>query len=125
MKIAVTFDNDEVFQHFGHCENFKMYNVENSTILSSEIVSTNGQGHGAIAQFLADNNVDTVICGGIGGCAQKALNESNIKFYGGVQGSADEAVKALLANNLSFDPNAKCNHHDHEHGHSCNGSCHH
>ncbi len=117
MKIAVTFNNDEVFQHFGHSKEFKMYNVEDGKIVSSEVVSTTGEGHGAIAQFLADNQVDTVICGGVGGCARTALEQSNIRLFGGVSGNADEAVEALLANNLSFDPNAKCSHHEHGEGH--------
>lgn len=129
MKIAVTYENGEVFQHFGHTAEFKMYDVENNEIVSSEVVSTNGSGHSAIAQFLADNSVDTLICGGIGGCAQKALAQSNIKLYGGVSGNADEAVTSLLSGTLSFDPNAKCSHHGHghhgEHGHHhCGGHCH-
>ncbi|MBO5386207.1 NifB/NifX family molybdenum-iron cluster-binding protein [bacterium] len=130
MKIAVTYDNGEVFQHFGHAEQFKMYYVEDGTIQSSEVVSTNGSGHSAIAQFLVDNSVDTLICGGIGGCAQRALAEGNIKLYGGVVGNADEAVSALLSGSLVFDPNAKCSHHEHshaegEHHHACGGHCHH
>ncbi len=128
MKIAVTYENGEVFQHFGHTAEFKMYDVENNEIVSSEVVSTNGSGHSAIAQFLADNSVDTLICGGIGGCAQKALAESNIKLYGGVSGNADEAVTSLLSGTLSFDPEAKCSHHEHGHGenehHHCGGHCH-
>ena len=106
-----------------------MYSVEDSKIVSSEVVSTNGSGHSAIAQFLAENSVDTLICGGIGGCAQKALAQSNIKLFGGVSGNADEAVTSLLSGTLSYDPNAKCSHHEHgaEHSHGahhCGGHCH-
>ena len=128
MKIAVTYNNGEVFQHFGHTEQFKMYQVKDGTITSSEIVSTNGSGHSAVAQFLADNSVDTLICGGIGGCAQRALAQNNIKLYGGVIGNADDAVLALLSDTLEFDPEAKCTHHSHENGdhhHACSGHCHH
>lgn len=133
MKIAVTFENNEIFQHFGHTEQFKMYDIQDSKIISSEIVSTNGSGHGAIAQFLSDNNVDTVICGGIGGGAKNALEQNNIKLYGGVSGSADEAVKALLANNLEYNPDVKCSHHNQVHGEEshtcssqgCSGKCSH
>ena len=133
MKIAVTFENGEIFQHFGHCEQFKMYSVEDNKVVSSEIVSTDGQGHGAITQFLADNNVDTLICGGIGGGAQNALAENNIKLFGGVSGNADEAVNALLAGDLAYNPNVSCSHHDHVHGegahvcgpHGFGGHCHH
>ena len=76
MKIAVTFDNGTVFQHFGHTEQFKIYETENGKIVSSRIISTDGQGHGALAAFLSANGVDTLICGGIGGGAQMALAEA-------------------------------------------------
>lgn len=122
MKIAVTFENDEIFQHFGHSEQFKIYDVEDNKIISSEVVNTNGAGHGAIAGFLADNHVDVVICGGIGGGAKTALENNNIKLYGGVSGKADDAVNALLSGNLDYNPEVKCSHHEHAHsesGHVC------
>ncbi len=131
MKIAVTYDNGNIFQHFGHTEQFKLYTIENNMVSSSEVVNTNGSGHGALAGFLSANGVDTLICGGIGGGAQMALAEAGIKLYGGVSGSADAAVSALLAGDLGYDPDVKCDHHEHEHGegHSCGshgcegGSC--
>lgn len=120
MKIAVTYENGNVFQHFGHTKNFKIYDTENGQIKSSEVVDTNGSGHGALAGFLALNNVDTLICGGIGGGAQTALAEAGITLYGGVSGNADDAVNALLNGTLSFNPDVKCSHHEHEHGeHKC------
>lgn len=129
MKIAVTYENGQVFQHFGHTEQFKIYNVENGKIVSAQVVDTNGSGHGALGGFLAGMGVDTLICGGIGGGAQNALTEAGIRFYGGASGDADKAVEALLAGNLAFDPNVHCDHHDHEgheHGgdHHCGGHCH-
>jgi predicted Fe-Mo cluster-binding NifX family protein len=127
MKIAVAYENGNIFQHFGHTEQFKIYEIENNTVVKSEVVDTNGSGHGALAGFLAQNGVNALICGGIGGGAQMALAEAGIKLYGGVQGNADDAVNALLAGSLGFNPNVKCDHHDHEHhdeGHSCgNHSC--
>lgn len=122
MRIAVTYENGAVFQHFGHTENFKIYDVLDGKVEKSEVVNTNGQGHGALATFLKSHNVDTLICGGIGGGAQSALTEAGIKFYGGVAGSADDAVNALLRGNLQYNPNVKCNHHGEEH--SCGGKCH-
>lgn len=122
MKIAVTYENGQIFQHFGHTAQFKFYDVENGGITKEEIVSTNGSGHGALAGFLAANKIDTLICGGIGGGARTALAEAGITLYGGVSGSADEAVKALLNGKLIFDPNIQCSHHDHAHGdgnHTC------
>lgn len=129
MRIAVTYENGEIFQHFGHTEQFKFYDAEDGKITAEQICDTNGSGHGALAGFLTDHHVDVLICGGIGGGAQAALMERGIKLYGGVSGSADEAVKALLSDTLSFNPNVHCNHHNHEHGaghtcgeHSCGGS---
>ena len=118
MKIAVTYENGEIFQHFGHTEKFKIYNIENGEIISSEVIDTNGSGHGALAGVLKEYNVDTLICGGIGGGAQMALSDAGIKLYGGVSGNADKAVEALLKNSLDYNPDAKCNHH-HGEEHTC------
>ncbi len=121
MRIAVTYDNGTIFQHFGHTESFKVYDVEDKKIVAEEVLATKGQGHGALADFLADAKVDILICGGIGGGAQSALTEAGIKLYGGASGNADEAVKALLADRLVYNPDVKCSHHEHEHGegHKC------
>ena len=122
MKIAVTYDNGNIFQHFGKTENFKVYEVEDNKVVSSEVIGSNGTGHGALAGLLSEQGVDVLICGGIGGGAQAALAEAGIKLYGGVSGDADAAVSALLSGNLGYDPNVHCDHHDHEHGeagHTC------
>lgn len=119
MKIAVTYEQGQIFQHFGHTEKFKLYEVNDGVIASTQVVSTNGSGHGALAGFLAEHGVDTLICGGIGGGAQTALAQAGIRLYGGVSGEADAAVEALLAGKLDFDPNVRCDHHHHEEGHAC------
>lgn len=134
MKIAVTYENGQIFQHFGHTSQFKVYEIQNNQITSSQVVDTAGNGHGALAGFLMEHGIDTLICGGIGGGAQNALAQAGIKLYGGVVGDADAAVQALLENNLQFNPNVHCSHHDHQHGeegHTCgshgcgsNHSCH-
>ena len=121
MKIAVTYENGQIFQHFGHTEQFKVYDVDDGKIVSTTIVDTEGQGHGALAGLLKVIGADVLICGGIGGGAQMALAEAGIKLYGGVSGACDAAVEALLANDLGYNPNVRCDHHDHgEGGHSCN-----
>lgn len=120
MRIAVTYENGQIFQHFGHTEQFKLYDVENGKIIKEQIVSTMGSGHGALAGFLKMNSVDTLICGGIGGGAQTVLAQAGIKLYGGVGGSTDEAVKSLLDGTLGYDPDVKCSHHEHDKGdHTC------
>jgi predicted Fe-Mo cluster-binding NifX family protein len=120
MRIAVTYENGEIFQHFGHTEQFKVYDIEEGKVIASEVVSTNGSGHGALAGVLASLNADVLICGGIGGGAQVALAEAGIKLFGGVSGDADKAVEAYLAGNLAYNPNVQCNHHgEHHHGGTC------
>lgn len=124
MKIAVTYENGNVFQHFGHTEQFKVYEIADGKITDTQVIGTNGSGHGALAGMLSDLKVDSLICGGIGAGAQTALAEVGIQLYGGVSGSADEAVNALLAGNLGFDPDVHCDHHGHgQHGedHQCGG----
>lgn len=130
MKIAVTYENGQIFQHFGHTKQFKIYTEEDGKIINSEVVNTNGSGHGALAGLLSTLQVDALICGGIGGGAQMALAQAGIKLYGGVSGSTDAAVQALLSGTLGFNPNVKCDHHDH-HGeghtcgnHGCGHNCH-
>lgn len=120
MRIAVTYENGNVFQHFGHTQQFKLYDIEDGKIVSEQVLDTDGQGHGALAGILGGTKVDMLICGGIGGGAQAALAEAGIKLMGGVSGSADEAVKDYLAGNLVYNPNVQCNHHGGHHGaHSC------
>ena len=122
MRIAVTYENGQIFQHFGHTEQFKLYDVENGQISELGII---GSGHGALAGFLSQMNADVLICGGIGGGAQAALAQAGIALYAGVSGSADAAVAALLTGELVYAQGATCSHHDHEHGegHSCGSHC--
>ena len=130
MKIAVTYDNGTIFQHFGKTENFKVYEVENGQVLSGEVISSNGSGHSALAGLLAGQNVDVLICGGIGGGAQAALTEAGIELCAGAQGDADQAVEAYLKGEL-VSSGATCDHHheeghscgEHEEGHSCGSNC--
>lgn len=131
MKIAVTYDNGNIFQHFGRTESFKVYEVEDNKVISSEVIGSNGIGHGALAGLLADQSVDVLICGGIGGGAQAALQEAGVELCAGAEGNADQAVEAYLKGEL-VSTGANCDHHhhedghscgDHEEGHSCGGGC--
>ena len=125
MKIAVTYENGEVFQHFGHTSEFKIYTVEDKKVISSEVISSNGSGHGALAGLLGDKGIDVLICGGIGGGAFSALEENGIEVCAGTSGNNDEVVEAYLSGNLESS-GVNCDHHgeghtcgDHEDGHSC------
>lgn len=115
MRIGVTYENGQIFQHFGHTEQFKLYDVENGEIKQTQVVDTNGQGHGALSSFLTNAGVEVLICGGIGGGAQAALAAAGIRLFGGVSGNADEAVKNYIAGNLNYNPEVHCTHHEHEH----------
>lgn len=133
MRIAVPYEDGQVFQHFGHTRQMKLYDAENGQVVREEIAGTAGSGHGALAGFLTGLKVDTLICGGIGGGAQEALAQAGIALYGGVAGGADEAVRAFLAGTLQYNPNVQCGHHGHGHHgghehcgedhHGCGGSC--
>jgi predicted DNA-binding protein (UPF0251 family)/predicted Fe-Mo cluster-binding NifX family protein len=118
MRIAATYENGTVFQHFGHTEQIKLYDVENDAIVKEQVVDTHGQGHGALAGFLKQAAVDILICGGIGGGAKMALAEAGIKLYAGISGNTDEAVKSLIAGNLQQITDATCSHH-HGKDHAC------
>ena len=118
MKIAVTYDNGNIFQHFGRTESFKVYEVEDNKVVSSEVIGSNGVGHGALAGLLSDQSVDVLICGGIGGGAQQALAEAGVELVAGAEGDVDQAVEAYLRGEL-ISTGANCDHHHHEDGHSC------
>lgn len=120
MKIAVTYDNGNIFQHFGRTEQFKVYEIEDNKVVSSEVIGSNGIGHGALAGLLANLAVDVLICGGLGGGAQAALAEAGVEVCAGAEGDADQAVEAYLKGELAS-TGANCDHHHHEDGHSCGG----
>jgi len=116
MKIAVTYDNGNIFQHFGRTENFKVYDVEDGKIVSSEVIGSNGVGHGALAGLLADRAIEIVICGGLGGGAMNALQQAGITVVAGAEGDADKAVQNFL-NGTLVSTGANCDHHGE--GHEC------
>ena len=127
MRIAVTYENGQVFQHFGHTEEFKIYEIEDGKVISTEIIGSNGSGHSALAALLDERKIDVLICGGIGGGAQAALAERGIELCAGADGNADQAVEAYLRGEL-VNTGANCDHHEeghscHDHGGGC-GGCH-
>ncbi len=121
MRLAITYEKGQIFQHFGHTAHFKIYEVAGDKITETHVIDTNGSGHGTLAGILKALRVDVLICGGIGGGAQTALANAGIKLYGGVSGNADEAAELFVSGKLAYNPNVKCDHHDHEHskGHTC------
>jgi predicted DNA-binding protein (UPF0251 family)/predicted Fe-Mo cluster-binding NifX family protein len=130
MKIAVTSENNQVFQHFGHTPEFTVFTVEDGKVVSKQTLPCGGTGHGALAGLLQEGGIDLLICGGIGGGAQMALAEAGIKLVGGASGDVDEVIAAFLNGELELNPHFQCHHNDGEAGHSCgehscgNGHCH-
>ena len=125
MRAAVAYDEDEmIFQHFGHTERFKIYDIEDGEVVSTELADAGDAGHEALAVFLAQRGVDTLICGGIGPGAVTALGMAGIRVYGGITGLADFAVEALIRGILAYNPEPNCDHH--EEGGACGGEgcCH-
>ena len=94
MKIAVAYENGNVFEHFGHSRQFKIYETDGQNIVKEEVIESEGSGHSAMAGLLAGLDINAVICGGIGGGAANALGEAGIEVYSGVSGNADEALEA-------------------------------
>lgn len=135
MIIALTHDNGNIFGHFGHTQEFKIYEISEKRIEKATVINTMGSGHGALAELLSTLRVNVLICGGIGPGAKNALGRAKIEVFGGCSGNCDEAVDQYLKGMLSFDPDAECTshiHHDKESGcsghdctsHNCTGSCH-
>lgn len=125
MRVATTYDNGNIFMHFGRSEQFKIYDIQDGKVLNEQVVGTGGTVHGALAGLLANGGVDTLICGGIGGGAINALAQAGITVYAGAQGSCDACVEALIAGTLAQNGEATCgcHSHDHEHTHEHGGSC--
>lgn len=131
MRVATTYENGNIFMHFGRSEQFKIYDIQDGKVLNEQVVGTGGTGHAALAGLLANGGVDTLICGGIGGGAINALAQAGIKVYAGAQGSCDACVEALIAGTLAQNGEVTCGCHGHdheqthEHGDSCGCNGHH
>ncbi len=123
MKLAITYENGEIFGHFGHTEQFKIYEISDGKVTKMEILDANGQGHGALAGLLQNNGVEMLICGGIGGGAKHALADAGIRVFAGVSGKADDAAEAFLNDTLLYSENVTCGGQEGGHGHCGSGSC--
>ena len=119
MKIAITCENNQVFQHFGHTPGFALFEIVDGRIVSEKMLSSGSSGHGALATLLALEQVETLICGGIGGGAINALGNAGIKVIGGAAGNVREVAEAFAAGTLQVRADFHCNHHHHGEGHTC------
>ena len=124
MIIAVTCQENEVFQHFGHTPGFAVFEADENSVISETFLDSGSSGHGALAALLKENAVDVLICGGIGGGAINALTQAGIKVIGGASGNVKDAAEAFVKGTLSVRSDFHCNHHHHAEGHDCAGhSC--
>lgn len=116
MKIAVSCNGNEIWAHFGHCENFMIYDAENGKVVNEESVPNPGHRPGFLPNFLADRGVEVIISGGMSGGAVDIFNERNVEVVLGAQGDARTAVEAYLRGELES-TGSIC--HEHEHAHEC------
>lgn len=116
MKIAVASEKARVTEHFGHCENFHIYEVENGRIVRSTSVLNPGHKPGFLPNFLNDMGVRVIISGGMGGGAVDIFNEKGIEVITGVRGSAETAVNSYLKGELKS-TGSVC--HEHRHHDEC------
>ena len=126
MIIAVPSSNGEVFQHFGKTPEFTLFTVDGGKVTDKKVQPTMGNGHGALAGFLKQFQVDAAVCGGIGPGAVNALGDMGIKVASGAEGTVEDAVNAYLSGKLDSDSPVSCHHHDGEEGHNCghhSGGC--
>ena len=119
MKLAITYDNGQVFQHFGKTQQFKIYDIQEGKVGPSLVTGTGGQGHGALAGLLRALGIRVLICGGIGPGAQEALKSLDITVIPGITGDADQAVQDFVDGKLVPNTEALCNHHHDGPAHSC------
>lgn len=119
MKLAITYDNGQVFQHFGKTQQFKIYDIQEGKVGPSLVTGTGGQGHGALAGLLRALGISVLICGGIGPGAQEALKSLDITVIPGITGDADQAVQDFVDGKLVPNTEALCNHHHDGPAHSC------
>lgn len=126
MKIAVTYDAGEIFQHFGKSKTFAVYEVEQGAVKGRTLLDAGENGHSALVGLLAGQGVTLLICGGIGPGARDALAGQGIELVAGASGPVDDAVAAYLNGQLRDNPAGQCNHHHEGEEHSCHdGGAHH
>lgn len=100
LKVAVASEHQTVTEHFGHCENFNLYEVENNKIVKEESIPNPGHKPGFLPNFLNEQGVDVIISGGMGGGAIRIFNEKNIEVIVGASGDAKKAAKAWARGEL-------------------------
>jgi predicted Fe-Mo cluster-binding NifX family protein len=116
MKIAVASENQTVTEHFGHCENFQIFDVENNQIVKNESIPNPGHKPGFIPNYLHELGINVIISGGMGGGAIDIFNGHNIEVIVGATGPSKVAAEEYLKGNLKS-TGSVC--HEHQHHDEC------
>ena len=113
MKIAITYDKEtgNVFQHFGKTQFFKIYQIQDGKIVSSEVIDNGGNGHHELPPYLKALGIETLILGNRGQGAIDAIAASGLKEMPGITGNADNAAELFAKGELKPSFTAKCSHH--------------
>ena len=114
MKIAVASDKSKVSGHFGYCEGFEIFNIEDNKINGKEFVANPGHKPGFLPVFLKEKGANVIIAGGMGGAAQNLFVENGIEVVVGAEGACEDVVNAYISGNLKS-TGSVCNEHSHEH----------
>lgn len=138
-KIAVASNSQGLTEHFGHCDHFEIYVIENNAVTSKfDVKNPEEHQHGYLPKFLYDQGVEVVIAEKIGSMATQIFEALDMKYVLGVSGSAEALVQQYLLGTLQSNPEHQKegghgHHHDHKHDHDDHhsgdhhgsGNCHH
>lgn len=112
MKIAVASEGNRITEHFGHCENFNIFEVEDNRIIRKESIPNPGHKPGFLPNYLKDLGIDVIVSGGMGGGAIEIFNERGVEVITGAVGDAEEAARQYINGNLAS-TDSICNDHIH------------
>lgn len=116
MRIAIAGEGTNVTEHFGHCSDFLIFDVENGKIAKEDSIPNPGHKPGFLPNFLADHGVNVIISGGMGGGAVEIFNERNVEVVVGASGDARAAAESYLKGDLKT-TGSVC--HEHQHHDEC------
>ena len=108
MRVAITYDDGNVFMHYGKTREFIIFEIENNEIKNEFILPCGEYSHHTLADLLSINNVDVLICGGCGGHAIESLEAKNIKIYNGACGDVHNVIKQYINEELTFNGATEC-----------------
>jgi predicted Fe-Mo cluster-binding NifX family protein len=100
MKIAVATENKQASAHFGHCEGFTVYEVNEGKVVNKSFTPNPGHRPGFLPVFLKELEINVIIAGGMGASAQQLFNENGIEVVVGAEGVSDDLVEKYIKGEL-------------------------